>query len=190
MIFQVDLVYQNYGLKPLKPSDVDENYVNWLNDPEVTSNLEVGTQEHTKESLINYVEEHEMSSNSGLLAIFDIAENKHIGNASIYGINKYHGTFDIGYFIGDKSYWGKNVGRATCILMLSLAFDQLKLRKVFTYVAKKNMKSRFILQGLKFEKEAVLDSYRRLKDDSYTDMVIYSLSSHQWDAITKPNLKI
>ena len=117
-------------LSPLNLEDA-EQYAVWLNDMEVTENLQlissVITVDDERELLKKLAQEH----NYGII---DIANNQLIGNAGFIDINHLHRTAEIGIFIGDKSYWGKGYGQEALSLLLDYAFKKLNLHSILLRV--------------------------------------------------------
>lgn len=173
----------NWALIPLMVDSVDENYLNWVSDPEVNEFLFLKNFRHSLESLKEFVKNSIESADRIIFGIYS-SENKHIGNFSIYDINYINKTFDFGYFIGEKEFWGTDAGIYACIIGLSIAFDELKLRKTFTYVEQSNLRSRFVLQKLGFIKEAILKK-RVFNNGKYVDSVVYSFDSTLWSDLFK-----
>jgi len=184
-IKNIEFEYEGYCLRRLEEAAANENYLRWVNDPEVNEFLVLRHQEHSIESLREYIRSNKNNPSRDLFGVYDVANNKHIGNTSIYGVDFQTGVFDIGYFIGEKEYWGKNSGMATSLLTLRIAFDELKLRKIFTYIEATNLRSRFVMQRLKFEKEAILKDHRLGSDGELVNTTIYSLTRENWEEKTK-----
>ena len=117
-------------LSPLNLEDA-EQYAVWLNDVEVTDNLQlissVITVDGERELLKKLAQEH----NYGII---DIANNQLIGNAGFIDINHLHRTAEIGIFIGDKSYWSKGYGQEALSLLLDYAFKKLNLHSILLRV--------------------------------------------------------
>ncbi len=66
-------------LRAIELSDVNENYLKWLNKPDVTTGLASGTFPSTLSALQNYVEQKTTDKNTVMLAICDQESNKPIG---------------------------------------------------------------------------------------------------------------
>ena len=58
-------------LRPLELSDLNERYLSWLNDPEVTRYLESGTFPMTRHDLQKFYQEVTGSRNQVILAVVD-----------------------------------------------------------------------------------------------------------------------
>lgn len=116
------------SLKSLSPKEVSEEYVGWLNDPEVNQYLEVRHKLHTLATVTEYVASMFESKHSYLFGIY--IENKHVGNIQLTITSTQYKVGAIGLMIGHKQYWGKGIGRAAIDLITNFAFETLELKKL------------------------------------------------------------
>ncbi len=173
-----------YSIRPLTVNDVTDDYLKWFYDDEVLRFLEINKTKqdvYSLKDLINYVKRFEVN-NDYLFGIFD--NSKHVGNITINHIINNRGTFDMGYLIGNKDYWGKRAGEAGLVSGLRFAFEELGLRKIFGGIYSKNITARFLSKKIGFSEEA------RLKEKGYVDgelddVIIYTMTKDQWDRIKK-----
>jgi len=117
-------------LRPLERSDLNERYLNWLNDPEVTRYLETGTFPTTIQDLEKFYAKVTGSSTEVIFAIADRKSHKHIGNAKLGPIQWVHRRAMFGILIGDKEFWSKGIGEEVTRLMVEYAFDRLNLNRI------------------------------------------------------------
>jgi [ribosomal protein S5]-alanine N-acetyltransferase len=117
-------------LRPLERADLNERYLGWLNDPEVTRYTEIGTFPSTAEDLENYYRAVTGSRNDVILAIVDKKSGRHIGNVKLGPIHWIHRTATLGLLIGEKAFWGKGVGLEATRLMAEYGFERLNLHRI------------------------------------------------------------
>ena len=117
-------------LRPLCEADLNDRYLSWLNDGEVTRFMEAGMFPVTSRELREFYEKTTKSRTDVLFAIVDKETDLHIGNIKLGGINWIHRFADLGIMIGDKQYWAKGYGQEACSLLLKYAFETLNLNKV------------------------------------------------------------
>lgn len=115
-------------LRELSSSDVNENYLSWFNDEQVTQFLEA--KNLTKQSVIEYIEHGKNTKLYYMFAICDAVTNEHIGNLKIGPIDHKHKTSDLVTVIGNKNYWGKGVATEAIKLGNQMAFDEFAIRKL------------------------------------------------------------
>ena len=178
------LELKTYYLRKLTKDDVDDKYLSWLKDKEVTKYLEIRHENYNLKDLQTYVESCNKDHSKYLFGIFSKDKNEHIGNTTIYDINHRNKTFDIGYLIGDKRHWGTSASVETLLLSLKFAFDDLKLRKMFGGVYSNHLSSRFTLKRSGFIEEARLKK-RFFFNDKFVDEVIYTMDREKWVEIKK-----
>lgn len=117
-------------LRPLERTDLNDTYLAWLNDPEVTRYLEVGVFPSTPHDLERFYESTANSRTAVVLAIVEKQTGKHIGNVKLGPIDWVHRRAMFGILIGDKKFWGRGVGEESTRLMVEYAFHRLNLNRV------------------------------------------------------------
>lgn len=85
----------------------------------------------------------------------------------------YEGNGEIGYWIG-QDYWGKGIGTKVVAELLRIAFDELKLYRVYAEVFDKNPASARVLEKNGLCKEATLKN-AIIKDGVRQNLCIYSI---------------
>ena len=125
------LVGQKCYLSPVNPDDV-EIFTAWLNDLEVTRNLNLGTQNVTLVTEKAALER--LAKDGHVYSIIDVETDALIGNVGLTGIDHVNGLCGIGIFIGDKEYWGRGYGAEAMRLLLGYAFDYLNMNNIMLNV--------------------------------------------------------
>ncbi len=117
-------------LRPLERGDLNETYLRWLNDSEVTRYLEVGAFPTTMQDLECFYQGATGSRNEVIFAIIDSKSHRHIGNAKLGPINWVHRRAMFGIMIGEKEFWAKGVGKEVTRLMVEYGFFRLNLNRI------------------------------------------------------------
>lgn len=117
-------------LREVRAEDVNDEYYNWINDPEINKFLETRFLPRSRNDILNYVSKLDGNPNEIFFAICDKNNNKHIGNIKLGPINWYHRKADISLLVGDKKYWGKGIASESISLVVEFAFNVLNLNKV------------------------------------------------------------
>ena len=76
--------------RPLGSNYVTKEYLNWLNDPEVTRYLEIFGP-YSEDQLKDYLQSVDKNDRLMFWAIHIKENNKHIGNIKIDPVNRHHG---------------------------------------------------------------------------------------------------
>lgn len=117
----------------LSPMNIDdaEQFTEWLNDLDVTSNLGVGASPITitaqRKKLEEYADKHQY-------AIIDVETDKLIGSCGLDNIHETHRCATLGIMIGDKSYHNKGYGHEAIRLLLDFAFNFLNMHNIVLWV--------------------------------------------------------
>lgn len=157
--------------------DINDTYVNWLNDPQVNQYLETRFSHQTVDSVTSFVQNIIINPNEYLFTI-RTRDNCHIGNIKVGAINTHHATGEVSLFIGDKNSWGKGYATLAIRLISHFAFSTLKIRKLSAGAYQSNIASTkaFIKAGYK------MDGIKKdhcLSNNEIVDAVYVCLFSHQ-----------
>lgn len=117
-------------MREVRPSDVNENYYRWMNDPEVARYLESRFYPNSMEGIKDFVTGKLADRESVLFAIVLKEDDRHIGNIKIGPINWVHRLADIGLMIGEKDCWGKGFATEAIKLITDYGFRTLNLHKI------------------------------------------------------------
>ncbi|WP_373032491.1 GNAT family N-acetyltransferase [Sulfurovum sp.] len=153
-------------LNSLTEDFISEQYLRWMNDPEVLQFTESRWAKYNIDDLKLFVKNINKSPKDYLFGIFITETGQHIGNIKIGNINDQHKFADLGIIIGDKEEWGKGYATESIKLAVDYAFSKLKLYKVTAGVYINNSGSIKALKKVGFEecgrhiKHCVFDSDR------------------------------
>jgi len=150
------LTGESIYLRPIALRDVNETYLQWLNNPETTKGLATKPQSETLESLEKFVQRAINDPDTAMFAICDKSNDNHIGNIKLDRFDRLAGTCELGLLIGDQDYWGKGIGKEACRLAIEYAFEQLKMRKIVLAVYANNPAALRLYENLGFVKEGCL----------------------------------
>jgi [ribosomal protein S5]-alanine N-acetyltransferase len=117
-------------LRPLERADLNERYLGWLNDPEVTKYLETGTFPSTIRDLEKFYADVTGSKHQVIFAIVDAKSDEHIGNLKLGPIHWIHRSATLGILIGEKKSWGRGIGLEATRLAVEYGFERLNLRRI------------------------------------------------------------
>lgn len=163
---------QRLILEPLSLKFLSDDYLGWLNDPDVTSYLEL-EQGKTIVELEKYLKEVE--KNEILFWAIIIKEtNKHIGNIKIDPVNFKHGLCEYGILIGDKNEWGKGYAKEASLIVIDYCFNLLNLRKMTLGVVESNINAVELYKKMGFKIEGVFIKHR-FYNDQYWNTVRMAL---------------
>ena len=138
--------------EPLSIEYLSEDYVSWLNDPEVNRYMET-CGGYTIDSLRKYLEK---VTDSDMLfwAIHLKGGMAHIGNIKVDPVEWQHRRGEIGTLIGDKTKWGNGYATEAKKTIIDYCFSELDLIKITsgchaknTGTLRVNEKLGFVIEG-------------------------------------------
>ena len=139
-------------IKILKIKDVKKSYVKWFSDKDV---VRYSKNQYKKFSIIGQKKYVKKCLKDKNLALYGIFYGKiHIGNILLKGLISDNKCGEITYVLGDKSYWGKNIGSIAIKKIIFICKKKYKLNKIIAGCADKNIaskklliKNKFVLEG-------------------------------------------
>lgn len=123
-------------LRPISSVDIDNGWLEWINDNELTKFLVKG--KYTREDLIKYVED---TNSSRMFAVCLLENDRYIGNARLSKIDWINRRAAYGRLVGVKNLSGRNIGTEILALLAYFAFNVLDLHRIHTGVISKNIAS-------------------------------------------------
>ena len=166
-------------LRRVTLDNVNETYVDWLNDPEVNQYLETRYQVQTLDSVREYVEGMAGKEDELFLAIHLKDKDRHIGNIKLGPVNPIHTFADVSLFIGEKSCWGKGIATEAISVLANCAFSVLELNKLRAgcYSENKGSARAFLKSG--FEQEGRLRN-QWIMNEKYQDELLFGYWVEDW----------
>ena len=165
-------------LRTLCLSDINEKYLLWVNDPLVTEYLEIGKQRWAHNDLVRYVEDSPKKGRHNY-AIITKNSKQHIGNGSVYSIELNKSKFEIGYFIGEKEFWGGHYSSMLIFNLLKIGFIQMGLEKCTGYVNETHIKARMTNKFSGYKEKGRENRYLE-KENKNTTYIKLEITKKEW----------
>ncbi len=115
-------------LQPFLASDVTNEYVGWLNDPQVVRFSNQRFRQHSLSSCLDYVSSFHGTPNR-FLKILRQEDGRMVGTMTAYAA-LHHGTVDMGVMVGCRSAWGLGIGQDAWNTLLCWLLGVGGVRKV------------------------------------------------------------
>jgi len=173
------LIGKKVYLRPMEPEDVNDRYLQWLNDSEVVLGK---TEVHfpmTREKQSEYVRSLITSKDNVFFCIMEKSSNSFIGTIKIGPINWIHRFAYQGTMIGDKTKWNKGYASESAFLIMEYAFRHLNLHKMYAGVYAPNQASIKKNEKAGYKIEAVFKD-KLFINGKYTDHIIMSQSQEEF----------
>ena len=161
-------------LEGLSQKHICERYVQWLNDKEVCRENRHGDVYNTLDMTKAYVELVDRSDKVAAFAIIEKTKNRHIGNISVSDISWKRNSGEIAIVIGDKRFWGRNIGTEAYKLVIEYAFNMLDLHRLYSGMTTSNIGMIKVSEKSGMACEGIFrDAF--LKNGEYRDIVQYAI---------------
>lgn len=147
--------------------------VKWRNSEGVRKHF-IYQEDFTREGHEKWIHTMIETGKADQMMICEIASDKPIGSVYIRDIDQQHHKAEYGIFIGEDTARGRGIGTAAARLMISYAFEERKLHRLFLRVYADNMRAIGSYEKAGFVREAYLrdDVY---VDGSYRDIVLMAV---------------
>ena len=173
------LIGKKVYFRPLEPEDVNDEYLQWVNDQDVVlGRIEVHFPV-TKEKQIEYVRSQLARNDIAFFAIMEKGTDKFIGTAKIGPINWIHRFTEHAIMIGDKGSWNKGYGGEVIQLLLEYGFRHLNMHKIYAGIISTNQSSIKKNERIGYKIEAVLKE-KIYVNGKYADHIIMSMSKNEF----------
>jgi RimJ/RimL family protein N-acetyltransferase len=159
--------------------DVGGPWHEWLSDEENTRWLSLQYWPNCVEKQQTFYESCLMTKDRLVLAIVDIATDKHIGICNLSGLNWVHRYCDVAIIMGDKDFRHGPHTLEAMSLLLRTAFLRLNMRIVKSSYAASNEVSQSIHDLFRFREVGRLPGLFWDRGD-YVDNVISILTAESW----------
>lgn len=160
-------------------SDDAEAIYKYRNDFEVCQGLVGFRPEMSRADTDEWIEFHRQNSENILWAISDSTSNQCFGHVGLYKVDYRMQKADLGICIGDKSRWGKGLGRKIVQKVLVFAFNQLHLTQVRLQVLAGNRVAVKLYEHLGFSQDGRLRR-EQFRDGEFKDVLLMSLLRQEW----------
>jgi len=155
-------------LEPIRPEDVSERYVGWLNDPEITRHTEARHSRHSLTSVLAYVILAISDPNAAMWRI--VVDGAHIGNIRLSDVNFVHRRASVALLIGETHHRGVGHGAEAVEIVARYGLEDMGLNKVTAGIYRTNIASRRAFEKAGFEMEAVLRRHA-FEDGMFVDVL-------------------
>lgn len=166
-------------LIPLTLANLSNNYLTWLNDPQVNLYNSHAVFPYTVEQLKDYVKGAN-TKDKVVLAIIDKKLDKHIGNISLQNIDWVSRSAEFAILIGEKKYWGKGIGEEAGKLIVDYGFRRLNLNRIHCGTSSENIG----MQKLALSIGMTQEGKRRqamYKNGNWVDIIEYGILVSEYE---------
>jgi RimJ/RimL family protein N-acetyltransferase len=132
---------KNYQVRPLMVSDVNDEYLSWLNDPITTKYMDLQHGKVTIEGQREYIRDIIESESNAIFGLFD-EDNRLVGTSGVQKLYAPDGDGPwIGVLIGHRKYRRHGLGKVLIWVVTSILFSYFDAEKVFAGIYTPNIGS-------------------------------------------------
>lgn len=165
-------------LRAIEPDDLPD-YHRWLNDPDVIRHLSIYAPLSMPDEEAWY---DAMRSDANQVAFaIETEAGQHIGNVGLMDINSKDRSAELGIVIGDKEQWGKGYGRDAIQTMLTFAFGEMNLNRIYLRVFADHASAVELYRRRGFVEEGRLRE-NIYAEGRYHDMLLMSILKREFEA--------
>lgn len=165
-------------LSILRPEQVTQTYVEWLNDPDVNRYLEIRFRTSTLEMVRDEVAAFP-DKGVYLFGVYALEDGSHIGNIRLGPVNWRHLRAGIGLQIGSKRHWGRGYASEAIALISRFGIETLGVKKLVAGVYEPNEGSTRAFEKAGFKREALLPNYWECGGERVGE-VLLGLDAQDW----------
>ena len=166
-------------LRPLTRADAVA-FVPWVNDPEVTRTLAIGSRIMDVRAEEVLIEKTNASAHDVLFGIVVQRTEQLIGSIGLNQVDFRHRSASLGMMIGEKGVWGKGYGTEATRLVVQYAFGELHLNRVQLHVYEYNLRGIRVYEKVGFRREGVLRQEHGY-DGRFWDTVVMAILREEWE---------
>jgi RimJ/RimL family protein N-acetyltransferase len=156
----------------LENTDITDQYVGWLNNPDINQFLEVRHTSQSKHSIEKYVQELRARYNCEIFTIKTKKFGSHIGNVAITNFDIQLGEATYGLMIGEKKYIGF-AGAEASLFIIQKIFSDERIVKLDQGALLQNYKAISLLKSLGFTENST---------QLQRDQKRFSLTRKNWES--------
>ncbi|MCK4257780.1 MAG: GNAT family N-acetyltransferase [Halanaerobiales bacterium] len=168
---------ENIFLRLLEREDLPYR-VEWMNDDEISSGITIDgpvslakTQAWFQRVVTDDMKRH--------FVIVDNKTKEPIGMLGIVGIDFRNLKAELYIAIGNKAYWGRNLGSEALQLSLEYSFGELNLNRIYLYTDIGNVRAQHLYEKNGLFKEGILRQHKYHKG-KLKDYVVFSILKTEW----------
>jgi RimJ/RimL family protein N-acetyltransferase len=113
-----------------------------------------------------------------------LEDERPIGEAMLFSLDRDNGSGGLGIFIGEPDEWGKGYGTDAVNALVDFAFGELRLERVWLNVATDNAPARRSYEKAGFVHEGT-QRHDRFEGGRHTDSHIMSILADEWRALPR-----
>ena len=191
--FNQDYILENEVvlLRPLKLEDFENLKDFSINEPELwTHSLQRGDGLDKFKNYIQTAIDGRLQQREYPFIVYDKRTNKYAGSTRFYDIQLKHQTTQLGFTWYGKDFQGSGLNKNCKFLMLQLAFEQLKMKRVEFRANSENQKSINAMKSIGCIVEGTLRNHLVAENGERRSSIVLSILEDEWSNFVKEKLDL
>ena len=191
--FNQDYILENEVvlLRPLKLEDFENLKDFSINEPELwTHSLQRGDGLDKFKNYIQTAIDGRLQKREYPFIVYDKRTNKYAGSTRFYDIQLKHQTTQLGFTWYGKDFQGSGLNKNCKFLMLQLAFEQLKMKRVEFRANSENQRSINAMKSIGCTVEGTLRNHLVAENGERRSSIVLSILEDEWSNFVKEKLDL
>ncbi len=171
MIIKSPINSKTITLDPFKEKDVNNDYVSWMKNKDITKYILKANKNLSIEDLKLFVRSLEKSQHDIFYRIVHKKDKEHIGNIRLGPINFNENYTKFGILIGNQHYHRKGIAKEAISCLKDYAFEILKLNCFKFECVVENFPAMMLYNNMGFKKKNINEKF--IKDGIALDQVLW-----------------
>lgn len=167
------LILKEVVLRRPEVKDVEKLYV-YRNDWDMIQFLGGFSTGYSMQDLHEWIEFHRTRTDEILWIIAEKNSDLCLGHVGLYKIDHRVRIAEFAILLGDKTWWGKGVGKHVSRAVIDYGFRQLNLHRIQLTVLATNQRAIHLYESLGFRQEGII-RHGQFRDEQYVDIVMMGL---------------
>jgi RimJ/RimL family protein N-acetyltransferase len=166
-------------LRPFEKADA-EVYHRWRTDADVVRLASLGrplSRAEVERRIGRLAEEQGTEVFAFVICLVD--DERPIGEALLFGLDRAHGSAELGIFIGEQGEWSRGYGTDAVNALVDFGFGELRLERIFLNVWTENARAIRAYEKAGFVREGTL-RHDRYEGGRYTSGHVMSMLRDEW----------
>ena len=135
---EVRIDLDGFFLRTLNVSEDLANYLYWMSNPKNNEFIVSSRADYTLTELKQFIKECNSSNEVLLLGIFDVTNNKHVGNIKYDILNLKSQSATMGILLGERNYRGIGLAKQVIYASSSWLHRNLGIKEIYLGVDREN----------------------------------------------------
>jgi RimJ/RimL family protein N-acetyltransferase len=170
----------DFVLRRPEPADLEALYEQ-KNDPEIAAMLGGFTLGYAMTDLRDWLEFHRKRDDEIIWAVIERESKRCVGHVGLYQIDYRIRMAEFAIMLGDRTVWGRGLGRDCTRFALGFGFNELNLNRIHLSVLATNERAIRLYRSLGFQDDGLLRQ-AQYKQGHYIDVRLMSLLRAEFES--------